>query len=174
MRSAGTRRFLDVEGLASRRAVLAGTVEAVRMPRILEVVSGPLGAVAYRIEFAWDDSGRPKMTGHVEGTLQLVCQRCLDNFDWHFDSSFESLLVEDEHEVTDGQDAVVCFGGRIALEPTVEDEVLLALPNAPVHAYGSCEAPSAGDTNAQYPEEDSSPFSALRILRSRQESDRLR
>ena len=144
------------------------------MPRLLEIVTRPPGAISYHIEFSRDDSRRPKMTGRVEGMLRLVCQRCLDEIDWRLDASFESLLVGDEHEDTSGQDAVVCPGGRMALEPTIEDELLLALPNAPVHAFGSCEAPPAGGAKVQWPEERSSPFSALQALRSRQPGDGLR
>lgn len=162
--SANTRQFLDVEELASRRAVLDGSVDPVSMPRLLEIVTTTPNAIAYRIEFDRDASGRPKMVGCVEGMLPLTCQRCLEGLDWHFDTRFETLVVGRESEAPDGQDAVVCSGGRIELEPVIEDEVLLALPNAPVHARGSCEAPPIRTTGE--PSRRSNPFSALRVLRS--------
>ena len=161
---AGGRRSLDVEELASRRAVLAGVVEAESLPRLLEVVTARPGAVAYRIEFTRDVSGRPKMSGHVEGVLPLVCQRCLDRLDWSFDARFESVVVGDAQEDTGGMDAVTCSGGRIELDPVIEDEILLALPNAPVHPRGSCDAPPHRAARRQPPSRRSSPFSALRTL----------
>ena len=167
MPPASTRRFLDVEELASRRVVLVGFVEPETMPRLLEVVTRTPCSIAYRIEFTRDVSKRPRMTGRVEGMLPLICQRCLDSLDWHFDTGFESLAIGDEHEETNGQDAVVCPGGRIALESMIEDEVLLALPNVPVHAYGSCEAPPpAQAATAQRPAQRSNPFEALHVLRT--------
>lgn len=161
----GSRRFLDVEELASRRAVLEGVVDPESMPRLLEVVTARPGPLAYRIEFAWDASRRPKMTGHVKGMLPLICQRCLEKFDWHFDTKFESLVIGNEREEPEEVDATVCSGGRIELEPTVEDEVLLVLPNAPVHPHGSCEAPPIRVIREQPPPRRSNPFSALQALR---------
>ena len=168
----GGRRSLDVEELASRRAVLDGVVEAESLPRILEVVTARPGAVAYRIEFTRDVSGRPKMSGQVEGVLPLVCQRCLDRLDWSFDARFESVLIEGGQEDTGGPDAVTCSGGRIELIPVIEDEILLALPNAPVHPRGSCEVPSLRPVHEQPPSRRSNPFSALSTLRSNRGRER--
>ena len=162
---AGIRRFLDVEELASQRAILDGVFDPESLPRLLEVVTARPSAIAYRIEFAWDVSRRPKMTGEVKGMLPLICQRCLERLDWYFDTVFESLVIDNEQEEPGDVDAVVRSGGRIALEPIVEDEVLLALPNAPVHPHGSCEAPRNQATRERPPSRRSNPFSALRALR---------
>ena len=161
----GGRRSLDVKDLASREAVLAGVVEAESLPRLLEVATAGIEDVAYRIEFTRDVSGRPKMSGHVKGVLTLVCQRCLDRLDWSFDARFESVVVEGAREDTGALDAVACSGGRIELETVIEDEILLALPNAPVHPRGSCEAPSFRAAR-EPPSPRSSPFAALSALRS--------
>lgn len=162
---ASTRRLLDAEELASRRAILTGVVEPESMPRLVEVVTTTPGPIAYRIEFKWDASRRPKMIGHVEGMLPLICQRCLERLDWLVDTRFESLVIDSEQEVTGGLDAVVCSSRRIELELIIEDELLLALPNAPVHPLGSCEAPPIRAAREQPPSRRSNPFSALHALR---------
>ena len=159
------RRLLDVEELATRRAILSGVVDPVSMSRLLEVVAARPGAIAYRVEFARDVSRRPKIVGRVEGMLPLMCQRCLESFDWCFDTRFESLAVGSEQEETRGLDAVVCSGGRVELESMIEDELLLALPNAPVHPRGLCEAPPIRAACGQPRSPRSSPFSALDALR---------
>ena len=170
--SASTRRFLDVEELASRWVILAGFVDPESMPRLLEVVTSRPSPIAYRIAFARDASGRPRMSGRAEGVLPLVCQRCLENFEWKFDSRFESLVVGHEREESRGLDAVVCSGGRIELESVIEDELLLALPNAPVHTFGTCEAPPIRTGGDRSPSRSTSPFAALRELRSQQGPER--
>lgn len=167
MLSASARRLLDVEELASQRAVIAGFVEATSMPRLLDIVSKTPRAVAYRIEFTRDTSRRPKMVGRVEGVLPLVCQRCLDSLDWWFDVKFESLVVTDDQDEANGRDAVVCPDGRIALEPMIEDELLLAMPNAPVHPHEVCEAPTIRAENGNSSSSEPHPFSALRALQLR-------
>ena len=164
---AGIRRSLDVEDLASRRAVLAGVVEPDAMPRLLETAVAAPGAIRYRVVFTRDAaSGRPKLSGRVEGMLPLVCQRCLGRLEWSFDTRFESVVVEDEREDTGELDAVICSGGRIALGPVIEEEILLALPSAPVHPRGTCSAPSFRTSREPPPARRSNPFSALDALRS--------
>ena len=172
MHPASTRRLLDVEDLATRGAVLTGSIEPGSMPRLLEVVAEPPAPIAYRIEFTRDAGGRPRVAGRVEGTLPLVCQRCLDGLGWRFEVRFESLVIGDERtEGTDEWDAVVCPEGRIALAPVIEDELLLALPGAPVHAHGSCEAPPFRAGNEALPARPANPFSALRTLHSHPDRD---
>ena len=163
---ASIRRLLDVEELASQRAILDGVADPASMPRLLEIVTTRPSAIAYRIEFAWDVSRRPKMIGQVEGVLPLICQRCLERLDWFFDTRFESVVIDNEQEETGGLDAVVCSGGRIELEPIIEDELLLALPSAPVHPRGSCVAPPIRAASEQPRSRRSNPFSALRALRA--------
>ena len=164
---ASIRQLLDVEDLAARRATLAGVVDPTSMPRLLEVVAAGPGAISYRVEFDRNASRRPKIVGRVEGMLPLTCQRCLERFDWCFDTRFETLAVGSEREETRGMDAVVCTGGRVELESIVEDELLLALPNAPVHPRGSCEAPPMRTARERPPSRRVNPFSALDALRPR-------
>ena len=121
------------------------------------------------------------MAGRVEGTWPLACQRCLGDLDWRFDVKFETLVLGSEDDETIEQDVVVCPGGRISLEPMIEDELLLALPNAPVHPHGSCEAPpvragggrtgSGRIADGEGPGQRSNPFSVLRTLRPDRRAD---
>lgn len=169
---ASIRRVLDVEELASRRAVLAGAVDPASMPRLLELVTARPGEIAYHIEFTRHVSRRPKMLGHVEGVLPLVCQRCLGRLDWSFDTRFEIVVVDSERVETGGLDALVCSSGRIELARVIEDELLLALPNAPVHPHGACEAPPIRVSGEQPRSLRPSPFSALRALHPRHGRER--
>lgn len=164
--SANTQRFLDVEELASQGVTLAGFVDPVSMPRLLEVIASKPSSIAYRITFSRDVSGRAAMSGRAEGVLSLVCQRCLENFEWKFDTRFESSVVGHEREESRGSDAVVCSDGRIELNSVVEDELLLALPTAPVHAFGTCQAPPIRTGGDPSPSPSTSQFAALRELRS--------
>ena len=122
------------------------------------------------------------MAGRVEGTWPLVCQRCLGDLDWRFDVKFATLVLGSEDDGAVDQDVVVCPGGRISLEPVIEDELLLALPNAPAHPHGACEAPpirtgggrtgSGRTADGEGPGRRSNPFSVLRTLRPARSADR--
>ena len=113
------------------------------------------------------------MSGRAQGVLPLVCQRCLENFEWRLDTRFESLVVGHEREESKGLNAVVCSGGRFVLEPVIEDELLLALPNAPVHTFGTCQAPPIRTAGERTPSPSTSPFAALRELRPLHDPERL-
>ena len=168
MQSTCTRRLLDVEELATRQAVLTGFVEAATMKRLLQIATVLPPGIAYRIEFAWDASERPRMRGRVDGTVRVMCQRCLDELDWRVDAAIDAVIVCDESETAVGQDAVVRTDGGIMLEAVIEDELLLELPSAPVHPPGSCEAPSlrsAGETGEPSPPARANPFAVLEALR---------
>ena len=173
MHPASTRRLLDVEDLATRGAVLTGSIEPGSMPRLLEVVAEPPAPdrIPHRVH-ARRGGGARGWPGAWKARLPLVCQRCLDGLGWRFEVRFESLVIGDEHtEGTDEWDAVVCPEGRIALAPVIEDELLLALPGAPVHAHGSCEAPPFRAGNEALPAQPANPFSALRTLHSHPDRD---
>ena len=137
------------------------------MPRLLELVAGTPSAIAYRIAFTREASGRPRVAGRMEGVLPLTCQRCLGSLDWRFDTEFECLLVGDEREDAHGEEAVICPDGRLVLAPMIEDEVLLAVPSAPVHPHGTCEAPAVPVAGGEMSSTRSHPFAALQSLRSR-------
>ena len=137
------------------------------MPRLLELVAGTPSAIAYRIAFTREASGRPRVAGRMEGVLPLTCQRCLGSLDWRFDTEFECLLVGDEREDAHGEEAVICPNGRLVLAPMIEDEVLLAVPSAPVHPHGTCEAPAVPVAGGEMSSTRSHPFAALQSLRSR-------
>ena len=135
------------------------------MKRLLQIATVPPHAIAYRIEFARDASGRPRMRGRVDGAMRVMCQRCLDEFDWRVDTVIDAVIAGDEGEVPDGPDVVVGADGRIMLEAVIEDELLLDMPNAPVHPFGSCDPPTVRGAGAPHPAAPANPFAVLEALR---------
>jgi uncharacterized protein len=80
------------------------------------------------------------MTLSVSGTVQLVCQRCLAPFGYTIDSSTVLVLGKDDEEadeieeVLDDETIDVIVGSRSCdMMDLLEDEALLALPQAPKH-----------------------------------------
>ncbi len=80
----------------------------------------------------------------IEGTLELTCQRCLGPLAQAVEVDHVLLLARDatELERLDAEpecDAILAEG-KLDLLALVEDEVLLSLPLAAMHAEGECPA----------------------------------
>jgi len=104
------------------------------------------GALACRVEGAVGPRGEMSLVLSVHGKVELACQRCL-NAMWQpvdVERTLYLALSELELERLDAlpdSDAIL-VGETLDLMTLVEDEVLLSLPFAVMHAEGEC--PSAG------------------------------
>jgi uncharacterized protein len=174
-RSAGATRAgrFDAFDLAARGESLAGQIDATQRTRLADrLAPAPAaGPIVWSIVGGHDPSGRPTLAVSIEGSLPLVCQRCLQPFELRLAQRTELLLarMEAELEPLDAGDAEVV----LAAEPLdaltlVEDEILLSLPFAPSHADGQCPAgpgivaaPGAGSNKPS----TTSPFARLSALK---------
>lgn len=135
---------LDAFRLAREHGVVEGSVDAHRLSRVADVLADGPADVAWRIEGSADAAGRPALAIEIAGSVPLICQRCLDDFDWPLAQRTEVLLAHDERELAlldaDSSTEVVLAGAPVAALTLVEDELLLALPFAPRHPEGACGA----------------------------------
>lgn len=154
-----------IDGLAFARdgAVLAGAVAVAKLPRLaLELVDGQ-GQLEWQLSGSRDSDGKCWLALEVSGSLGLVCQRCLGRFEFPVGIQTRLLLVPpgqpwpDEDLAEDGFDAIAAEK-QMALSSLIEDEVLLALPIAPMHEV--CVTPMPLEN-----EQEPSPFAALAKLK---------
>jgi uncharacterized protein len=135
---------LDAFRLAREHGVVEGSVDAHGLSRVADVLADGPADVAWRIEGSADAAGRPALAIEIAGSVPLICQRCLDDFDWPVAQRTEVLLAHDERELAlldaDSSAEVVLAGAPVAALTLVEDELLLALPFSPRHPEGACGA----------------------------------
>jgi uncharacterized protein len=143
-RQAHTGAKLDAFRLAREHGVLEGSIDAHRLSRVADVLADGPADVRWRIEGSADTAGRPALAIEIIGSVQLTCQRCLDDFAWPVAQRTEVLLAHDEGELAaldaESSAEVVLAEAPVAPLTLVEDELLLALPFAPMHAEGVCVA----------------------------------
>ena len=73
-------------------------------------------------------------------------------------------IVRDPREApAEGFEPLELDGETVATQALIEDELLLALPAAPTHPPGACEAPGARRQGETAPDR-ASPFAGLRDL----------
>jgi uncharacterized protein len=127
----------DAYDLVRRRASVAGKFDAASLPRAADQLAPDCGSaeVAWRISGIVDPSGRPALGVQVDGTVPLVCQRCLQPFAWHVAQQTTVLLARDERELEmlDAEDEheVILAAAPLDAVTLAEDELLLTLPFVP-------------------------------------------
>lgn len=171
-RAAEAGRF-DAFGLAARGESLGGELDVARRARIADHLPAQSAAVpiAWKIAGGHDGVARPMLTVTIEGSLPLVCQRCLQTFDLPVAQQTELLLARTEAQLElldDGEAEVVLAAAPLDAMTLVEDEILLSLPFAPRHAEEQCPAgvkDSAEAAPAKPAPGETSPFARLSALK---------
>ncbi len=174
-RSAGATqagRFAAFD-LAARGESLAGQIDATRRDRLVDRLAPKTVAapISWQIVGGHDSGGRPMLTVSLDGSLPLVCQRCLQPFDLHVAQQTQLLLARAEAELEPldaGEAEVVLAAEPLDALTLIEDEILLSLPFAPAHAAGQCA--SAAGTVAERATDGAapsttSPFARLAALK---------
>ena len=144
-----------------------GVTPVAEMTRLAADCADPSGEITWSIQGGQTKQGYPSMTLSVEGEVNLVCQRCLGPFAYHVDSSTMLVLGKDDadadeiEEVLDDESIDVIVGSHEAdLRQLLEDEALLALPQAPKHEV--CPDTKLIDSLKS---DKVSPFAALKSLK---------
>ena len=153
--------FVDPLRLACQQARVNGVIPVASMTRIAAIVRDESGMVEVALRFRMSASGVPRADGRARLTAHLTCQRCLDPLDLELAPELKVAFTDGGEaagraELAAGYEPLDC-DGRIGLTAIVEDEILLALPDFPMHPSGACAAAETG-----VPDPGDSPFSGLR------------
>ncbi|MCE9571252.1 MAG: YceD family protein [Rhodocyclales bacterium] len=157
---AGT--VLDSLEFARSGGVLERIVRLDELPRLADLLITTDGFLSLRLT-GWRDNDKSWLQLDVAGELVLCCQRCLDGVRFPLEIRSRLRLMApgeewpDDDLVDDSADAVEAEK-ELAVLSLMEDEVLLALPIAPMHE--KCDPPSA-DAGKHGP----SPFASLAALK---------
>jgi uncharacterized protein len=105
------------------------------------------GTLFCRVIGRVDQRGSLSLQLAVSGEVQLTCQRCLGSMPYTVDVERTLYLARNEAEMErldalPDSDAIQA-GETLSLVDLVEDEVLLSLPLATMHAEGECPVPGA-------------------------------
>jgi len=135
-----------IDGLQFARAALErrGTVGMERLPRLAQLRCSTEG-LEYRLRGGRAGNGKPCLRLSVVGSLEMVCQRCLDPIQVPIAIDAELQLAENAREISEADDEIdrVLASRRMDVASLVEDEVILALPMAPRHE----ECAPSGETS---------------------------
>lgn len=144
-----------------------GVTPVAEMPRLAKETADATGEIAWKAEGGTSKHGFPQLRLSTSGTVQLVCQRCMQPFAHELHSSTLLMLGKDDanadeiEEIVDDESVDVIVGARdMDLMYLVEDEALLALPHTPRHEV--CPDTSLLDSLKS---DAQSPFAGLKGLK---------
>jgi len=129
--------------LIEQRRNLHGELALKQLPRLQEYMFDADAKGTVRVELIFDknDRGLPVIRGVIQAPLILQCQRCLTAIQYPLHSDIDIVLIRNDAEadrLDEGYDTWLVEDERLFLQDFIEDELLLALPYAPVH--DDCEA----------------------------------
>jgi len=169
-----SRQFDPLEFARGGRG-LPDEVPVARFKRLCEGLPAPqTGSIAWRLAGRTDRQDNAWLDVQARGRVRLVCQRCLEAMDWSLDvaNSLRLLRTQAQLEAMDaleaegrGEDAEYLVAEpRMDAPGLVEDELILALPFAPMHE--TCPGGGAGAATDDEPDTGRpSPFAALARLK---------
>jgi len=117
-----------------REAQFAGTILVERLPRLVASLASAAGTLDVRLRAGKEIARPPFLRGEIRGELQLICQRCLEIFNWPLLAKVDLRLVRSEGEESkylQDYEPYLIEDDRLPMHEMVEDEVLLALPLSP-------------------------------------------
>ena len=127
----------DAARLIRDHGMLEGELDAVALPRMADQLMEGAAPVAWRISGSTDAVGRPALSIALDGELPLECQRCLGVYRWPLHQTTQVLVARDDAEMAqldnDSDLEVVLATGPLDPAELVEDELVLAIPFAPLH-----------------------------------------
>lgn len=139
---------VDPLRLAETRQVLKGRVAVTAMPRLisaLDIPSPARGEIDVDLAFSVDGQGVRRVLGSLHAELDATCQRCLQPMilPLHVNIALGIVRALDEAEQLPDEYEPLVLASTTEGQPLatiIEDELLLALPVAPLHEEAQCTA----------------------------------
>jgi len=147
---------------ARKSHVIHDTIAASQLMRVKEKLASDAGSLDWSLLGEVSSSGEPTLHFELNGVLTIACQRCLEPIQLDLNIKSKFILVKDESEIpledeeVDDKDYLVADVAFDVMQ-LIEDEVLLAIPYAPMHNIKDCPA---GDVVSEL--KAPNPFAALK------------
>lgn len=163
-------RLVDLTRVPPYGEEFTGRLALAALPRISPLLADRGGVAEIRLGVDREAGGRIRVQCEIRAQLALTCQRCLGIVQMSVTAKPELVWVRNEAEaesLVGSCEPLWSETGKVDFAALVEDELLLALPVAPVHEHeAECAVPPLCAA-AVKPEQEAnrSPFAALAALK---------
>jgi len=152
----------------SRNGYFHGQIDVEKLSRLCELLASDHGEITLNFEFKNSDFDVPMVSGDIQTSLQVECQRCLQAMETELGFEFKLLVDADDDIVRESSlDTVYSEDGNIDIFEVVEDEIILALPLVSMHSNDACNEHWQAADNSQQPAVRENPFSVLKDLKTK-------
>lgn len=131
---------IDHYRYTDRGVVIEGELPQKELARLSDLVIENSGNIEYLLEFGVDAVHNRYMRGRIKTQVVLQCQRCLQDYRLDLDCSIALAFVQTDFAAQRAESSALepfFMNKKELIDPRVliEDELLLALPQIPVHPY---------------------------------------
>lgn len=146
-----------------------------QMKRLVPLLAAEEGEVQVRLRFGIDEMGVHYLTGSIDTALQLVCQRCLGELDLPVNTELSLGFVASAAEaerLPGGYEPYIVESVPVALIDMIEDELILALPQIPMHEPQDCPAQQYMTQAASHEQDQAGAENPFQILANLKKPDK--
>jgi uncharacterized protein len=142
-----SKRFpnrLDPWHFADLGREISGSLLLRDLVRLRDCLLDTDGKVCFELRFSRDRRRYARVDGAIQTQVSLECQRCLGKLVFPIEKQFSVAFVQgiDEAErLPETLEPCLVEEGRVNLQELIEDEILLALPQVPLHDVNVCQQP---------------------------------
>ncbi|MGI9212523.1 MAG: YceD family protein, partial [Methylococcaceae bacterium] len=142
--------LIDPLEFVDKRKRIHGELSLSRMARLEGMILNPEDKVRLDLSFMREDR-YSVISGHIEATLILECQCCLEPMDWPVACELRLGIVSSVDESARLPDSLEPFlltgDPLVSVSDLIEDELLLAIPPVPQHSVCVSVAESARNSS---------------------------
>lgn len=123
--------------LANRGAMIEGNIPLSELPRLADLIVDPAGKIQVSLQFDKDIAGLRHITGKIQAEFMVVCQRCLQTFNYKTEVPVNLSPVTNEAAAKrlpeSYEPLFVTADEPVSLAEIIEEELLLSLPLVTKH-----------------------------------------
>jgi uncharacterized protein len=160
---------------ADQRLSVSGQIPLADMQRLASALLPSNGVVEVEMEFERNEENLAVLTGKLQTILKLQCQRCLQPMELPVNSRLSMAFIREtdrDSELSERYELHEVQAESICLVNVIEDELLLLIPQVPMHFAPECviETEFGDAASESVGKEKENPFAILASLKENLDS----
>jgi uncharacterized protein len=166
---------IDIRKLVTKGVEIKAEVPISSLPRIVDLLADDSGSLTVELEFYKDDQRLRRLDGKISGSVDMVCQRCLEPVAVEVGFEFKLAVVwseENAQRLPASIEPLIVGEELYDLADVVSDELILNLPFVNYHEAADCKQqvgyvssdPEVSERISEVAEKDN-PFQVLENLK---------